>query len=66
MRVTNTFRMADGLVGGRLAEVITEYRDQNLAWEDIARRLYADYGVQVTASTIRRWSELLDQDAATA
>lgn len=52
---TATFRMADRLAGGNLAETIRTYRDEGLSSDDISRRLFAELGVEVTGRTIGRW-----------
>lgn len=47
--------MADRLLNGRLASLLREFRHQHLGTEDIARRLYAEAGVEVSGETVRRW-----------
>jgi hypothetical protein len=47
--------MADRLLGGRLDEVLRTHREQGLGAEDIARRLYAEAGIEVSGETVRRW-----------
>jgi hypothetical protein len=47
--------MADRLLGGRLLELLREYRRQQLGTEAIASRLYAEAGVEVSGETVRRW-----------
>lgn len=61
---TATWRMADRLTGGTLADTIRGYRTAGLSPDQIAARLYADHGVEVTGRTLRRWlPELIDVDA---
>lgn len=52
---TATFRMADRLAGGNLAETIRDLRSEGLSADDISRRLFAELGVEVTGRTIGRW-----------
>lgn len=52
---SNQFRMADRMAGGRLAEVIDEMHVEGRSYEDIARRLYADYGIEISRQTVARW-----------
>ncbi len=61
---TATWRMADRLTGGTLADTIRGYRSQGLSPDQIASRLYAEHGVEVTGRTLRRWlPELADTEA---
>lgn len=50
------FRMADRLADGKLAEIIARGRAEGLSFDDIARRLYADFGIEVTRQTVANWS----------
>lgn len=52
---TPLFRMADKMAGGRLAEIIANGRAEGLSFDDIARRLYADFGIEVTRQTVANW-----------
>lgn len=62
---TATWRMADRLTGGKLRELIAGYRAENLSPDQIAARLYAEYGVDVVGRTIRRWIDQLAEEHAT-
>ncbi len=53
---SGTYRMANRLTGGKLADLLTEYRAAGLSWDDISRRLYGDFGVEVTAVTLQSWA----------
>ncbi len=60
---TATWRMADRLTGGTLAATIRGYRSEGLTPDQIAARLYADHGVEVTGRTLRRWfTDLFDSE----
>lgn len=50
------FRMADRLAGGKLALIIAAYKAEGLSLDAIARRLYADFGIEVTRQTVANWS----------
>lgn len=63
---TATFRMADRLAGGELAETIRRYRDKGLSPDQISVRLFADHRVEVTGRTVARWLPLLDADGPEA
>ena len=52
---SGTYRMADRLTGGRLAELLRAYRTAGMSWDDISRRLYGDFGVDVTSFTLQKW-----------
>lgn len=58
MKPSPNFRMADRLADGKLAEIITTYRLEGLSFDDIARRLFADHGIEVTRQTIANWAEM--------
>ena len=60
---TATWRMADRLTGGNLADLIAAYRADDLSPDQIASRLYAEHGVEVVGRTIRRWISDIDLDA---
>lgn len=47
--------MADHLAGGRLAEILQEKANAGVPWEVVSRHLYADFAVDVTGQTLRRW-----------
>lgn len=48
--------MADRLAGGKLALIIAAYKAEGLSLDAIARRLYADFGIEVTRQTVANWS----------
>lgn len=56
--------MANRLAGGNLPELLTQYRAAGLSWDDISRQLYGEKGIEVTAETLRKWSEQLGIGAA--
>lgn len=56
--------MADRLTGGRLASLIAAYRAEGLSWDDVARKLYDDGGVEANGETIRKWATALGIGAA--
>lgn len=53
------FRMANHLAGGELASIMTTLYGESHSWEQVARQLYATYGVTITGQTLRRWAEQL-------
>lgn len=58
------FRMADRLAKGNLATEITNYRAEGLSLDAIARRLYADHGIEVTRQTVASWAAMEPAEAA--
>lgn len=58
------FRMAERLAGGDLAPKLAEQFDRSQSWEQVARDLYATYGITITGQTLRRWAEQLGIGAA--
>lgn len=63
---TATFRMADRLAGGNLADMIRAMREDDLSPDQIAARLYADHRIEVTGRTIARWLPSLVTDGPEA
>ena len=63
---SSQFRMADRMAGGKLAEIIAELRTEGRSYEDVTRRLFADFGIEVTRQTVARWGALLGADKASA
>ena len=55
MTASSTWRMADRLCDGRLADIIRDHLADGLSADAIASRLFADCGVEVTGRTVRRW-----------
>ncbi len=55
--------MANRLASGQLPELLATHRAAGLSWDDISRQLYSEVGVAVTAETLRKWSEMLTDDA---
>jgi hypothetical protein len=58
------FRMAERLAGGELAEKLGTQFAATGSWEQVARDLYATYGISITGQTLRRWAEQLGIGAA--
>lgn len=55
-----SYRMADRLTDGKLAELLRVYRGAGDSFQTIARRLFADHGIEVTDQTINNWLVVLD------
>lgn len=56
MRTTTPlYRMADRLAGGELEQVLADMRAQGFSYDEISRRLYANYGIEVTRQTVANW-----------
>lgn len=60
------FRMADRLTNGRLVELIREGRAAGESWDRVARRLDADFAIDVTGETVRLWYRQLEDEAGVA
>lgn len=54
--------MADRLAGGNLATLIVDLAAAGTPWDQMAKRLFADHGVEVTSETLRKWASILDAD----
>lgn len=56
--------MADRLMKGNLEARIRELRAEDLSWQEISRRLFAEASVEVSAETLRAWGRRLGIDQA--
>lgn len=52
--------MSNEAVGGRLAERLTELRDEGLSWRQIAQKLHAEHGLVATDETLRKWAQQIE------
>lgn len=50
-----SYRMADRLSDGRLADILRTARDEGLSYQRIAFQLHTDLGVEVSDQTIANW-----------
>jgi hypothetical protein len=53
--MTATQRLADHMLGGKLAEYVTTRRAKGDSWRRISLDLRDDIGVDVTHETLRGW-----------
>lgn len=58
-----SYKMADLLMEGRLAERLAAHRGAGMSYEQIGRRLYSEAGIDVTSNTIRKWLRFLGIEA---
>lgn len=72
MGTKSTYELYDRILGGRLGDLLSEWRDEvpRPSFETMARRLVA-HDVDVTGETVRRWTKELgigtdEPEAATA
>lgn len=49
--------LVDQALQGRLTEILADLRGQRLSYERIARRLYADHGIEISKEQIRVWCQ---------
>lgn len=49
------YRMADRILDGQLDETLSSYAEQGLSPGRMALRLAADYQVEVSGQTIKKW-----------
>ena len=59
-----SYRMADRLTDGTLANLLRGYRSVGDSYQTIARRLFAQHGIEVTDQTINNWIVILENEAA--
>lgn len=53
--------MADRLTDGALATILRQMRAEGESFGTIAKRLYAEHGVDVTAQTVVNWIGALNK-----
>lgn len=55
------YRMADRLAGGDLPAILTERRvERKQSFNQIARALFAEFGIEVTGQTVSNWCDILE------
>jgi hypothetical protein len=57
-----TFDLYDQMLGGKLAELLTELRTEH-SFEEMAFLLRTEHQVSVTKETVRQWCKRLDEAA---
>jgi hypothetical protein len=65
MNQAQLYRLADRALSGRLAEILADYRDQNLSPGRMALRLAAEHQVEVSGPTLKKWVASLPPRRAT-
>lgn len=56
MRTTSVnFRNANVLAGGELEATLASLRGEGLSFAGISSRLYAEHGIEVSATTVGAW-----------
>lgn len=63
---TPTYRMADRLLDGRLAELVAADRAAGASWDEVARHLYVEGGVELSRDTLRGWFAASEKDTSNA
>jgi hypothetical protein len=51
---------------GRLAETLAAWHEEGISWDEMAKRLYADQGIEVHGNTLRNWHRRLTADVEVA
>lgn len=55
--------MADRMVGGDLAAILRGLKASGASFDTIAKRLFADHGIDVSSQTIANWWVVLEQQS---
>lgn len=64
---SSLYRMADRLAEGELVAILRKMKAEGDSFGTIAKRLYADHGIDVTAQTVANWwAAIEDADATEA
>jgi len=59
------WKMADRMTGGQLADIIRHERKRGMSYDEIMRFLYANYGIEITRTTLIKWGkEIREADEA--
>lgn len=59
---SSTYRLADALLGGRLAKRLVTLRKAGASYETIARTLHSVDGITVSSKTVSSWVKQLGID----
>lgn len=51
--------MADRMAGGSLSAILTGLKASGASFDTIAKRLYADHGIDVSSQTVANWLSVL-------
>ncbi len=57
--------LVDRLLGGKLAEILSDLRADNVSYDDMARH-FEGLGFTVSRETLRRWVKTFDKKAPAA
>lgn len=52
---SSLYRMADQVCDGNLAQIISDLRADGLSYGQVAKRLYANHGIDVSGQTVANW-----------
>lgn len=55
--------MADRIAGGALEAIVGGLRASGESFDTIAKKLYADYGIDVTSQTVANWWAVIQHNA---
>lgn len=58
MAQTSRHELIDQLLDGKLTQILTDLRAQNVSYDDMARH-FEGLGVSVSRETLRRWVKAL-------
>lgn len=58
--------MIDRTLGGGLHEHLARSRAEGKSWEQIARQLFEDHGIEVSQHTLWRWAKALGIEVGAA
>lgn len=60
---SSLYRMADRMAGGRLEAILGGLRASGESFDTIAKRLYAEHGIDVSSQTVANWWAVLEHNA---
>lgn len=49
------FPLIDRILDGHLADLLRQWKAEDMTHEQIARKLYIEHGIDVTGETVRKW-----------
>lgn len=60
---SSLYRMADRMAGGALGAILGGLKASGASFDTIAKRLYAEHGIDVSSQTVANWLAAMETTA---
>lgn len=61
MARSSTYPLVDRILDGRLADLLTAWRNEGATFQDVAYRLRSEHDIKVSIATVQRWVEMVTE-----